>query len=164
MLSRSKKPPSDEWRLNDKEFDDLHNFYKISVEGCCVTCEFWGFNGHKGLPFYFEQNSLMDHNVSGQSVYCNPPWSIAIQCVEHLRVSHYRSPLETRAVVVLPDWPKFKAITKELKLIKQLPKVEMVIMMTSPTCTYDPRDIIPFICPNHFWLIDANTPVLYHRY
>ena len=77
----------------------------------------------------------MDHNVSGQSVYCSPPWSLAIQCVEHLRVCHSRSPLDTRAAVVLPDWPKVKALTKELKLIKRLPNGEMVFMRTSPAGT-----------------------------
>jgi len=117
LLSRSKKPPTDGWRSNDKEFDELHNIYKFTVEGCCDSL---GLYGHKVLPFYFEQNFLLDHNVSGQSVYFNPPWSIAIQCVEYLRACHSRSPLETRSVVALPDWPKFKAIAKELKLIKQL--------------------------------------------
>jgi hypothetical protein len=68
--------------------------------------------------------------------------------------------LKTRAVVVLPDWPKNKAITKELKLTKQLPKGEMVLMRTSPTCTYDPPDLIPSNWPINFWLIDANTPEL----
>ena len=119
-----------------------------------------GLNGHKGLTFYCGQNSLLGHDVSGQSVYCNPPWSIDIHCVEQIRVCHSRSPLETRAVVVLPDWPKCKAVTKELKLIKQLPKGEIVFMRTSPTCTYDPLYLFPSTSPINFWLIDANTPVL----
>ena len=68
--------------------------------------------------------------------------------------------METRAVVVLQDWPKFKAISKELKLFIQLPKGEMVFIRTSPTCTYDPRDLIPSIWPINFWLIDASTPIL----
>ena len=33
-------------------------------------------------------------------------------------------------------------------------------MRTSPTCTYDPLDLIPSTWPISFWLIDANTPVL----
>jgi hypothetical protein len=68
--------------------------------------------------------------------------------------------LETRVVIVLPDWTKFKALTKELKLIKQLPKGEKVFMRTSPTCTSDPSDLLLSIWPVNFWLIDANTPVL----
>ena len=68
--------------------------------------------------------------------------------------------MDTTAVIVLPDWPKFKAVTKELKLIKQLPKGEKVFMRTTPTCSYDPPDLIPSVWPDKFWLIDASTPVL----
>jgi hypothetical protein len=68
--------------------------------------------------------------------------------------------LETRGVIVLPDWPKFKALTRELKLIKQLPKGEKVFMRTSPTGTYVPSDLLSSIWLVNFWLIDAHTPVL----
>jgi hypothetical protein len=54
----------------------------------------------------------------------------------------------------------FKEITKELKLIKQIPKGESVFMRTSPTGTYAPSDILLSVLPINFWLIDANTPVL----
>jgi hypothetical protein len=68
--------------------------------------------------------------------------------------------LETKAFIVLPDWPKFKSLTKELKLIKQIPKGERVFMRTSPTCTYFPSDLLLSLWPVNFWLIDASTPVL----
>ena len=80
--------------------------------------------------------------------------------MEHLRDRHSRSPLETRAVIVLPDWPKFKALTKELKLIKRIPKGEKVFMRTSPTGTYVPSDLLPSLWPVNFWLIVASTPVM----
>ena len=73
-----------------------------------------------------------------QSIYCNPPWSLAIKCGEHLRACHSKSPLDTKLVIVLPDWSKFKAVTKELKLIKQLSKGENVFMRTTPRGAYDP--------------------------
>jgi hypothetical protein len=68
--------------------------------------------------------------------------------------------LKTRAVIGLPDWPKFKTLTKELKLIKRIPKGEKVFMRTSPTGTYVPSDLLPSIWPVNFWLIDATTLVL----
>ncbi len=61
LASRSKRPPTDGWRLNDTEFDKLHTFYKFIVEGCCDAL---GLNGHKYLPLYSEQNSILDHDVS----------------------------------------------------------------------------------------------------
>jgi hypothetical protein len=132
LLSRSKRPTANGWRLNDKEFDELHSIYKFAVEACCDSL---GLNGRKGLPFYSKENSLLSHDITGQLAHCNPPWSLTIECVEHVRTCHSRSPLETRAVIVLRDWPKFKALTKELKLSKQLPKGEKVFMRTSLTCT-----------------------------
>ncbi len=68
--------------------------------------------------------------------------------------------MDTKAVIVLQDWPTFKTITKDLALVKRLPKGEMVFMRTSPRCTYDPLDLIPSTWPINFWMIDANTPVL----
>jgi hypothetical protein len=70
FLSRNKRPPTDGWRLNDKEFDELHSIYKFTVEGCCDSL---GLNGYKGLPFYSKENSLLDHDVFGHSVSSNPP-------------------------------------------------------------------------------------------
>ena len=78
----------------------------------------------------------------------------------HLRACHSRSSLDTRAIIVLPDWPKLKAVTRELKLIKRLPKGEMVFIITTPTCTYDPPGLIPTAWPFIVGLIYANTPVL----
>ena len=38
----------------------------------------------------------------------NPLRSLDIQCVEHLRACNSRSPLDTRAAVVLPDFQRLK--------------------------------------------------------
>jgi len=80
--------------------------------------------------------------------------------VEYLRACHSKSPLDTKAVVILPNWSKFKAVTKELKLIKRLPKGGKVFMRTSPTCTYEPPDISTSAWVINYWLIDTNTYVL----
>jgi hypothetical protein len=100
LLSRSKKHTIDCWRLNDEGFDKLHSLYTFIVESCCASLD---LNGHKSLPFYSKQSSLLDHDVSGQSIYCNPPWSKAIERVDHLRACHSRSPLDTKAVTILLD-------------------------------------------------------------
>ena len=66
LLSRSTRPTSDGWRLNDKEFYELHSIYKFIVEGCCDS---FGLNGHKGLAFYIKENSVLSHDVTGQSIF-----------------------------------------------------------------------------------------------
>jgi hypothetical protein len=53
-----------------------------------------------------------------------------------------KSPLDTKVAIVFPYWPKFKVLTKDLKLIKQLPKGKKVCMRTTPIGTYDPPDNI----------------------
>jgi hypothetical protein len=68
--------------------------------------------------------------------------------------------LDTSTVFVLPDWPKFKAVTKELKLFKRYSKGKKLFVRTSPTCTYDPPDLIPSAWVINYWLIDGNTAVL----
>jgi hypothetical protein len=156
FLNRRKRPTTDGWRLNDKEFDELNRTCSFTLEGFCDPL---GLNGHPNLSFYSEQNTLLDHDVSGQSIYCNPPW-LAIKCVERLRACHSKSPLDTKEVIVLPYWPKFKAITKELKLITQHPKGEIWFMRTTPTCTYEPPDLATSAWVINYWLIDANTHVL----
>jgi len=85
LLNRNKRPPTYGWRLNDEEFDELNKTYKFTLEGCCDPL---GFNGHRKLPFYLEINSLLDDDVSKQSIYCNRLWSLDIRCVEHLRACH----------------------------------------------------------------------------
>jgi len=127
-----------------------------------VCCDPLGLNGSRTSPFYSEQNSLLDHEVSGQSIFCNPLRSLAIKYVEQLRACHSKSQLDTKAVIVLQDWPKFKEVTKELKFIKQLSKGETVFIRTTPTCTYEPPDNITYDWVINYWLIDANTLVFSH--
>ena len=75
--------------------------------------------------------------------------------MEHLHACHSKSPLDTKAVVVLPYWPKFNAVTKELKLLKQLPKGEnMFIMRTTPIGIYDPPDLI-----TSAWVLSSYLPI-----
>ncbi len=72
LLNRTKNLPTNGWRLNDVEFDKLNNLYNFTVEWCCDPS---GLNRHGTLPKYSELNSLIDNDVSGESIYCNPPWS-----------------------------------------------------------------------------------------
>ena len=142
-MNRRKRPPTHGWKLCDKEFDELNRTYSsFTLKGCRDPL---GLNVRRNLPFYSNQNSLLDHDATGQWIYCNPQWSSAIKCVKYLRACHSKSPLDNNAVILLPNWPKFKAIAKELKLIKQLPKGEKVFMRNSPTSTYEPPILLHLI-------------------
>ena len=88
-------------------------------------------------------------------------WLLISVCNIYALVST-KSPLGTKVAIVLLDWPKFKAVTNELKLIEQLPKWEKVSMRTTPTCTYEPSDNITFAWVIDYRLIDAKTHVFHH--
>ena len=107
------------WRLIDSEFDSLNPLFFFTLEAYCDPDESYR---HGALPFYSEKDSFLSHDiVAGQSVYCNPLWFLTIQCVEHLRTCHAKSPLNTKAFIVLPDWPQFSAATTGLRLFSSSP-------------------------------------------
>ena len=57
------------WRLVDSESEFLFSF---TLEACCDPN---GSYRHGALPCYSEKDSFLSHDIAGQSVYCNPPWS-----------------------------------------------------------------------------------------
>jgi len=103
------------WRLIDSEFDTLNALFSFTIEACC---DLDGTNRHGSLPFYSEKVSFLSHDIAGQFVYCNPPWSLAVQCVEHIRTCHAKSPLNTKALIVLPNWPQFNVASTALRLLR----------------------------------------------
>ncbi len=100
LLNRRKNFPTNGRRLNDIEFDKFNNLYHFTAEGLCDPS---GLNRHGTLPYYYELNSLLDNDVFGESIYCNPPWSLAVACVQHLRACHAKAPMDTKAMIVLPN-------------------------------------------------------------
>ena len=65
------------WKLIDSEFDSLNAIFYFSLEACCDPA---GSN-RLSLPFYAEKDSFLSRDTSGQSMYYNPPWSLALQCM-----------------------------------------------------------------------------------
>ena len=99
LSTRKKNLPTNGWKLSDTEFEKLNRICKFIVER-------WGdpskLNRHGTLPYYSELNSLLDNDVSGKSIYCNPPWSLTIAYVHILRACRAKTPMDIKAVIVLP--------------------------------------------------------------
>ena len=57
-------------------------------------------------------------------------------------------------------WPKFKIVTKKLKLVKQLPKGERMVMRNIPTSTDGTPNLITSAWVINYGLFDENTHVL----
>jgi len=142
------------WRLIDSEFDTLNALFSFTLEACCDPD---GSNRHGSLSFYSENDSFLSHDIAGQSAYCNPPWSLALQCVEHIRTCHARSPLKTKAMIVLSNWPQFIAATTALRLLRQVPIDTQVF--TKPSPLGKRHNVVKVPWPINYWVIDKNTYV-----
>jgi hypothetical protein len=68
--------------------------------------------------------------------------------------------MDTIAVIVLPNWHVYKAITKELKLLRQIPIGEPIFMRPTTTGSYDPLDVIKSTWVINYWVIDVDTPIM----
>ena len=86
------------WRLIDSEFDSSNALFSLTIEACW---DLDGFNRHGLLPLYFEKYCFVTRDITRQFVYCNPPWSLAIHCVEHIRTCHATSLMNTKVDIVL---------------------------------------------------------------
>ncbi len=68
--------------------------------------------------------------------------------------------MDTKAVIVLPNQPVYKAITKELKLLRQIPIGDPIFIRSTTTGSYDPPDVIKSIWVINYWVIDVDTPIM----
>jgi hypothetical protein len=68
--SKVRPLPTNGWRLNYAKFEWLNELYRFTIEGGYDPL---GLNHHDTLPFYSEHDSFLDHDIYGQSIFCNPP-------------------------------------------------------------------------------------------
>ena len=141
-------------RLIDSEFDSSNAIFSFTLEACCDPD---GSNRHGLLPFYSEKDYFLSHDIAGQFVYCNPPWSFGVPCVEHIRTCHAKSPMEIKVVIVLLDQPQFNTTTTGLRLLRQVPIDTPVFTKPSPLGKRHNVDKVPW--PINCWVIENDTYV-----
>ena len=107
--------------------------------------------------FILRKIRFLSHDTTGQSVYCNPPWSLAVQCVEHIRTFYAKSPLNTKGLIVLPNWPQFNAVIAGLILLRQVPIDTPVF--TNPSPLGKRHTVVKVPWPINYWVIDKDTSV-----
>ncbi len=88
-------------------------------------------------------------------MYYYPPWSIAVQRVEHIRTCHAKSPVNTKALIVLPNWPQFNATTTGLKLLRQISTNTPVF--TKPSTLGKGHTVVKVPWPINYWAIDKDS-------
>ena len=141
------------WRLIDSELDNFNALFYFTLE---ARCDPDGTNRHGSLPFYSEKKSFLSHDIAGQFVHCNPPWSLAVQCIEHIRTCHAKSPMNTKAVIILQNWPQFNATTIGLiGLLRQVSIDTPVFPKPSPLGKRHTVVKVPWTI--NYWGIDKDT-------
>ncbi len=85
-------------------------------------------------------------------------WSLAVQCVEHIRTCHAKYPINTKAVVVLLDWSQFKTTTIGPKLLglRRFPTIDSQ-MFSKPSPLGKRHTIVIVPWPIIYWVIDKDT-------
>ncbi len=96
-LKRSKRDPNvhihpNAWILVDSEFDMSNSLFSFTLEACYDP---YRLDKHGLLHLYYEKLYILTRDIAGQSVYCNPPWFLGVQYVEHIRNCHAKSPKNT---------------------------------------------------------------------
>jgi len=80
-----------------------------------------------------------------------------VQCVEHIRTCHAKSPMNTKVITVLPDWPEFNAATTVLRLLSQVPTD--IRVFTKPSPLGKRHTIVKVPWPINYWIIDRDATV-----
>ena len=67
--------------------------------------------------------------------------------------------MDTKAVIDLPNWHVYKAITKEFKLPRQIPIGEKIFMKPTTKGSYNPPNSIEFVWAINYWVIEDDSPI-----
>lgn len=92
----------------------------FSVDACCDPD---GFNSQVSNHFYSKNKSFLQADVSGQTVWCNPPFDSAATFLSHYLQCKVSSPWSTSGVFILPKWknPQWATLTKGMRLLHEYP-------------------------------------------
>ena len=56
------------------------------------------------IPFCSPAQSFLERDVSGEHVYCNPPFQDPVPFLAHINQCYEEAPTRTSALVILPSW------------------------------------------------------------
>ena len=121
---KSKPSPKDtsDWMLNRSEFLKWQRELGVtfSVDACCDPD---GFNSHVPTRFYSKDKSFLQADVSGETVWCNPPFHSAVTFLSHYLQCKSTAPWSTSGVFILPKWrnPKWANLTQGMRLLHEYP-------------------------------------------
>ena len=78
-----------------------------------------------------------------------------MQCVKHKHTCHAKSPRNTKAVIILPNWPQFNIATIGLRLLRQVP-IDTPLF-TKPSPLGKRHTVVKVPWPINYWVVDKDT-------
>jgi hypothetical protein len=117
-----------------------------------IKCLLWSRgNDHTwAITYFVEKDSVLSH-VLVISVYCHSPWSLVVQCVEHVCARYAEFSMNTKPIYVLPRWPRFISATADLKLLRQISSVRLLLKKR--------HTLVKVSWPIVHWVIDKGISV-----
>jgi hypothetical protein len=116
-----------QWDNQDRMFDPAE-FSKLqrmvgvqfTLDACCNSD---GSNAHVPACFKSPEDSFLDYDCSGHSVWLNPPFADITPFLRHYSECKAKSPHNTSAVIVLPRWKgSHSQYLRGMQVIKEYPK------------------------------------------
>ena len=87
------------WIFNNAEFEVLSTLLGPFTVDICASA-----NNAKVPRFFTRANSCLAHDLSGETIWCNPPWKLIGPVLEHYLKCKALAPETTSAVFVLPGY------------------------------------------------------------
>ena len=93
---------TDDWMFDSSKFAEYAERYGPFHVDACANDN--GDNAH--LPcFWSPSYSCLDNSWTDMTVFCNPPWRLIQDVLQHFLQCRKQNPEGTHAVFVLPNWP-----------------------------------------------------------
>ena len=103
-------------RLSDSEFDKLNSLFYFFIKQSIAIPRKRSYMAC--YLFCWERFSSISCYRTIRVFY--PPWSLVVQCVDHLLPSKGESQINNKAVYVLREWLQFISATAYLELLRQI--------------------------------------------
>ena len=108
-----------DWMFDRSEFNRLSAQYgPFTVD---AAADVNGNNAHVTTRYYSANDSFLNADVSGQNVWCNPPFAHATDFLSHYLSCKAVSPTTTSGLFILPKWDRWSHLTQHMQLVHEYP-------------------------------------------
>jgi hypothetical protein len=115
---------SNSWRLIDSEIDILNSYFYLFIKKSIIIPR---GRTDMGCYLFFWVRFSSISCFFARFVYCQSPWDLFVQYIEHLCTCYAESQITTKAVYGLSEWPQFMYVIVDLKLLRKISTVRLFL-------------------------------------